>query len=344
MLLLRILLFPLAILYDGVTRVRNHLFNIGHRRSFRFEVPVIGVGNLTVGGAGKTPMIEYLIRLLATKNNISILSRGYGRVTRGLRFANNNETARTFGDEPLQLFKSYKDKVNVVVCEDRAFAIPHILQEFPQTNLILMDDAFQHRSVNPEMNILLTEYASPFYTDYVMPSGKLREARVGASRADVIIVTKCPAEISDSEMEEMTLAIQKRAGKKQVFFTSIKYGQPISFEGHSTSLNTEIILLSGIANHKIFESYANANFRVVRHFFFKDHHRYTQEELQKIKAFALSLDRPISILTTEKDRMRLIDPEFSEFINTMPWFCLPMETVFIKNGSEFDELMTQVTR
>ena len=135
MMLLRILLFPFTLLYDAITRFRNHLYNIGYKHSFRFEVPLIGVGNLNVGGSGKTPMIEYLIKLLMPENNISILSRGYGRLTRGLRFANDKETARTIGDEPLQFFRSFKDKVNVVVCEDRAFAIPNILQEFSQTNL-----------------------------------------------------------------------------------------------------------------------------------------------------------------------------------------------------------------
>ncbi|MBK5280267.1 MAG: tetraacyldisaccharide 4'-kinase, partial [Bacteroidia bacterium] len=179
--LLRILLFPFTLLYDGITRFRNHLYNIGYSHSFRFEIPVIGVGNLNVGGSGKTPMIEYLVRLFMANRQIAILSRGYGRVTRGLRFAKESETARTFGDEPLQFFRSFQGKVNVVVCEDRAFAIPNILQEHPQTDLILLDDSFQHRSVNPQLNILLTEYAAPFYQDFLMPFGKLREARIGSA-------------------------------------------------------------------------------------------------------------------------------------------------------------------
>ncbi len=337
MLVLRILLFPFAILYDGATRFRNHLYNIGHWRSFRFEIPVIGVGNLNAGGSGKTPMIEYLIRLLMDTNNISVLSRGYGRLTRGLRFANDNETARTIGDEPLQFFRSFKSKVNVVVCEDRAFAIPNILQEYPQTNLILMDDSFQHRSVNPKFNILLTEYASPFYSDYVLPAGKLREARACSRRADVIVVTKCPAQISEKDRREKTDLIKKIAGEKPVYFTSIQYGKAVSFGNANPPMMPEVILVSGIANHKIFEDYARRVFHVVKHFCFKDHHRFNREELLGIREFVRVNANPVSILTTEKDMARLIDPEFLEILGGMPWFYLPIETVFLKDGSEFDE-------
>jgi tetraacyldisaccharide 4'-kinase len=330
--------------YDAITRFRNHLYNIGYKRSFRFEIPVIGVGNLIVGGSGKTPMIEYLIRRLMSENRISILSRGYGRVTRGLRFAKDNETARTLGDEPLQFFRAFKDKVNVVVCEDRAFAIPNILQEFPQTTVILMDDSFQHRSVNPQLNILLTEYNSPFHKDYVMPFGKLREARVGSGRADVIVVTKCHFGISNSEIEEMTTAMQRIAGRKPVFFTTIQYGSPISFGNASHPLPDDAILVSGIANSRIFEEYARRHHNVRRHFAFKDHHRYSREEVQRIKEYAIGFGKPVCILTTEKDMVRLIDPEFSELIKSLSWFYLPIETVFLKGGSDFDELVTRALK
>jgi len=342
MLFLRILLFPFAVLYDGITRLRNHLYNIGHRRSFRFEVPVVGVGNLNVGGSGKTPMIEYLVKLLMNRSHISILSRGYGRITRGLRFANDKETARTFGDEPLQFFRAFKDKINVVVCEDRAFAIPNILQQFPDTNLILMDDSFQHRSVNPQLNIMLTEHGSPFYRDYVMPFGKLREARMGSSRADVIVVTKCPAEIPDSEMAEMSRAICEVAGAKKIFFSSIRYGKPVSFEGsqNGIEMSSDIVLISGIANSTVFETYASTNFNVIKHFSFRDHHRYTSSELLAIKEFVQGFGKPLSILTTEKDMVRLIDPDFTDIIRGLSCFYLPIETVFVKNGSEFDELVS----
>ena len=339
--LLRILLFPFTLLYDAITRFRNHLYNIGYKHSFRFEVPLIGVGNLNVGGSGKTPMIEYLIRLLMSEYNIAILSRGYGRITRGLRFANEMESAKTIGDEPLQFFRSFKDKVNVIVCEDRAFAIPNILQEFPETNLVLMDDSFQHRSVNPKLNILLTEYTIPFYKDYVMPFGKLREARIGSCRADIIVVTKCEAKISASEMGQITLAIHKISGDKPVFFTTIQYGNPISIFKSSNSITIDVILVSGIANHAGFETYAKTKFNVIKHFPYRDHHRYTKEELLSIRNFVTPIGKSVSILTTEKDMVRLLDPEFSEIISDLPWFYIPIETVFLKDGSEFDNLVTR---
>ncbi|MEK6781618.1 MAG: tetraacyldisaccharide 4'-kinase [Bacteroidota bacterium] len=344
MLLLRILLFPFTLLYDGVTRFRNHLYNIGYTRSFQFEIPVIGVGNLNVGGSGKTPMIEYLVRLLISGNHITVLSRGYGRLTKGLRFARDNDSALTIGDEPLQFFKSFKGKVNVVVCEDRAFAIPNILYELPQTDLILMDDSFQHRSVNPKLNILLTEYASPFYKDYVMPFGKLREARIGSTRADVIIVTKCDSKISDSEMNDITYSISRIAGNKPIFFTSIEYGIPVSFFGTSRLLSKDVILVSGISNHITFEAYAQTKYNVMKHFCYKDHHQYHKDQLLNIRKFLLGLGKPVSILTTEKDMVRLVDPELVEIIKEMPWFHLPIETVFLKDGSEFDKLVTQAIK
>ncbi len=344
MIVLRILLFPFTLVYDGITRLRNYLYNIGHKRSFRFEVPVIGVGNLNVGGSGKTPMIEYLVRLLMTSNNISILSRGYGRITRGLRFAKENETARTLGDEPLQFFKSFKGKVNVIVCEDRAFAIPNILQEFPETNLILMDDSFQHRSVNPQLNIMLTEYATPFYRDHVMPLGKLREARVGSSRADIIVVTKCTPNISDSEMNEMANSIHAIAGDKPVFFTSIQYGKPVSFGKVDQPLTNDVVLISGIANHQILDSYVCKTFNVLKHFSFNDHHRYSTKEMESIKSFVLQQNKPVSVLTTEKDMVKLIDEEFSDLIKSLPIFYLPIETKFIKDGPDFDKRVTDAIK
>ncbi len=344
MMLLRILLFPLTLLYDAITRFRNHLYDIGYKHSFRFEVPLIGVGNLNLGGSGKTPMIEYLIRLLMTENNIAILSRGYGRVTRGLRFANEKESARTIGDEPLQYFRSFKHKVNVVVCEDRAFAIPNILQEFPETNLVLMDDSFQHRAVNPKLNILLTEYAVPFYKDYVIPFGKLREARVGVCRADVIVVTKCKAKISKAEMGEITLAINKICVDKPVFFTTIQYGNPIFISKNFMTITSDVILVSGIANHASFEAYARTKFNVIKHFPYRDHHRYTKDELLGIKNYLKTIGKSVSILTTEKDMVRLLDPEFSEIVSDLPWFYMPIQTVFLKDGSEFDNLVTKAIK
>src|SRR5271154_1651805 len=157
MVIFKLLLYPFAVLYDGITRFRNHLYNIGQKKSFRFQTVVISIGNLNAGGAGKTPMVEYLIRILKPNYKLATLSRGYGRTTHGIRFGSSTENAGTIGDEPFQLFRKFAPEVNVVVGEERALAIPRILYEFPETDIILLDDAFQHRAVEPQLSILLTE-------------------------------------------------------------------------------------------------------------------------------------------------------------------------------------------
>ena len=225
----KIFLFPLAVLYDAITRLRNHLFDSGLKPSFEFETRVISVGNLAVGGTGKTPMTEYLIRILCKDFKISTLSRGYGRRTKGLRFGSNDDTATTLGDEPYQLYRKFNHQVTVAVGEDRAFAIPNILQQFPETEIILMDDAFQHRFVKPQLSILVSEFNNPFYADFVMPFGRLREARKGVARADLIVFTKCPKEATKEEFDLRIKESKKYAGNKPIFFASIRYSLPVNF-------------------------------------------------------------------------------------------------------------------
>jgi tetraacyldisaccharide 4'-kinase len=186
--------------YDGITALRNTLYDRSYKPSTRFALPVISVGNLAVGGTGKTPMVEYLIRLLAPEFQLATLSRGYGRKTKGFRIAGAADTAATLGDEPYQLYKKFSPQVEVTVGEERAYAIPMILQERETIQAIILDDAFQHRSVTPGFSILLTEYGNPFFNDYVLPVGRLREAKSGADRADMVVVTKCPPHTSEDEM------------------------------------------------------------------------------------------------------------------------------------------------
>src|SRR4051812_38727618 len=194
--IVRLLLYPFAVLYNLVTRLRNHLYDIGHKPAFQFETPVITIGNLNVGGSGKTPMVEYLVELLKKDFKVATLSRGYRRETKGYRTATDSDTVRHIGDEPMQLFRKFGKDINVIVGEDRVFAIPNILHDFPETNVILLDDALQHRSVRARLSILVTEYSHPFYNDFVLPFGRLREARRGASRSDIVVVTKCVEGIS----------------------------------------------------------------------------------------------------------------------------------------------------
>jgi tetraacyldisaccharide 4'-kinase len=334
--ILRFLLFPLAILYDLITRIRNYLYNIGHKKSFGFTVPVICVGNLNTGGSGKTPMIEYLVRLLTNTTQVATLSRGYGRKTKGIRFAGADDSAMTIGDEPFQLYSKFSDDIHVVVGEDRAFAIPNILHEYPDTSVILLDDGFQHRSVKPRYSILVTEYATPFFNDFVLPVGNLREARRGASRADAVVVTKCPTDISGAQIQSLTSQIHEYA-QVPVFFSGIKYGALKQFSGKESRVAGDVVLVSGIANASTFERQCKSQYEVVRHFQFADHHRYTVREIKAICEFIAGRQKTTALITTEKDWVRLSAPEFTTMLNEISCYYLPIEMSFIENGSEFDK-------
>lgn len=332
-------LFPIAVIYHAVTSVRNRLYDTGRRPSVMFQIPVIGVGNLSVGGTGKTPMIEYLVRLFWTDHKVATLSRGYRRKTKGIRIVSHGDNASTVGDEPFQFFTKFSKKIVVAVGEERAYAIPHILHEHPEVNVILLDDAFQHRSVRPCFQILLTDYNHLFVKDYVLPAGRLREGRAGAARADVIVVTKCPPNISDDKMIEISSSIRKYT-QKAVFFTSISYGsiQPVS---HGSPYRPEkIVLVSGIADPSPLDQYIRNNHNLVRHFTFPDHHTYTPADIDSICNAAQKNNAVV--VTTEKDLVKLDLEVFRR--SAVPLFFLPIEIEFLKNGKEFDEMLLNAVR
>jgi tetraacyldisaccharide 4'-kinase len=335
--ILKILLWPFTVLYNLVTKVRNYLYDIGHKPSFQFDTVVICVGNLNVGGSGKTPMIEYLVRLLGDTYSLAVLSRGYGRKTKGIRLANEQDDAFTLGDEPYQYYRKFGKTVTVCVGEERALAIPTILNERPETQVILLDDAFQHRTVVPQFSILLTEFSKPFYKDFLMPFGRLRESRSGAKRADVIIVTKCQPSVPN---EEMVSKLQHYAGDKPVFFSGLVHKKAEAFvEGNV--IGKKVILVSGIANSAKLEEFVSSNYELVQHFKFGDHHPYSQSDILKIEA-AVKAQGAESILTTEKDMVKLISTKLKTYLNEKLWFYLPVETVFVNRGSEFDEMVLAV--
>ncbi len=334
---LKFLLLPLAWLYNLGTGLRNHLFNIGHFHSFQFETVVISVGNLNVGGSGKTPMIEYLVRLLSPKYKLAVLSRGYGRATSGYRLAGEKDNAQSIGDEPFQMYLKYGDKTKVVVGEERALAIPTILNDCPDVQVILLDDAYQHRTVVPHFSILLTEYSKPFYKDMLLPFGRLRESRKGARRADVVVFTKCPENLSVSEMEMMKTEVKKYS-QKHVYFSFIRYQQIVPFDGIST-LKKKAILVSGIARSSLLERYVSENFELVKHFDFQDHHHYSTEEIKKIQSLAIKHDA--IIITTEKDKSKLILSGIQEVVDRKLWFEIPVESIILNNGLEFDAMIEQ---
>jgi tetraacyldisaccharide 4'-kinase len=342
MILLRILLFPFSWLYYLVTQIRNRLYDQGLRPSVRFEFPVICVGNLTVGGTGKTPMVEHLIRLMRDRHKIATLSRGYGRATKGFRIAGDSDNADTLGDEPYQFYKKFGKEITVAVGEERALSIPLILQEHQEISVVLLDDAFQHRKVAPSFSILLTDYNRPFYNDFLLPSGRLRESRWSAGRADIVVVTKCPAETSEDEMMKIEKLIRSYA-EKPVFFTSIRYGRPTPFLNSPPMPTQRVVLISGIANARPLETYVKQNYTLVRHFAFSDHHKYS---IQDIESFLIIADKDpgVSFLTTEKDKVKLDVPLFHELIAGKPFYYIPIEMDFIKNGKDFDEMVLNVVK
>ncbi|RME96755.1 MAG: tetraacyldisaccharide 4'-kinase, partial [Bacteroidetes bacterium] len=222
--LFRILLAPFSLLYGLAVSLRNAFYRAGLLKSMRFSVPVISVGNLSVGGAGKTPHIEYLIRLLREHIQVATLSRGYSRKTRGFLTVERQHNAEQVGDEPLQFKRKFPD-IGVYVAEDRAFAIPQIMAAQPDTQLILLDDAFQHRAVLPGLNILLTEYDNLFTRDYLLPAGRLREWRSAYERADVIVVSKCPPDLTQTDARRIRVEINPLPHQK-IFFSYYAYQVP----------------------------------------------------------------------------------------------------------------------
>jgi tetraacyldisaccharide 4'-kinase len=338
--MLRLLLFPFALLFDVVTSLRNSLYDKGYKPTAQFDLPVIGVGNLAVGGTGKTPMIEYLIRLLYHDFKVATLSRGYGRVTKGIHIANANDSASSIGDEPFQLYRKFDNNITVCVGEERALAIPFIIDHAEDTEIILLDDAFQHRKVKPSFQILLTDYHNLFYKDMLLPAGRLRESSRGLSRSDVIVVTKCPPDIKEEDMMEIDKSVRQHADKP-LFFSVITYGNPVALD-HNKPTKERVVLVSGIANHKPVETYTNSHYKLMHHFAFPDHHRYTEKDLITICAMAKKEDAVV--ITTEKDAVKIQSPAFNKYLNEIPFFYLPIKTEFLKNGKDFDEMVLNAIR
>ncbi len=337
---LKFLLLPFAMLYDVVMNIRNRLYDMKLKPSTSFDIPVIGVGNLAVGGTGKTPMTEYLIRLLSPKYKVVTLSRGYGRKTKGFRIAGEHDSASTVGDEPFQIYKKFFPAIDVTVGEERALAIPTILQELEKSEVVVMDDAFQHRSVIPGLSILLTEYHRPFFNDHVLPYGRLREGPEGANRADAIVVTKCPGHLEEEEMMSVEHAIRKYS-MKPIFFSKIRYGEPIPFGNPTKKFSSHVILMTGIANAHILEEYVKKHFILVKHFSFRDHYVFSASDLQDVEHILhKTAGEQISILTTEKDKVKLERDELKAYTSRLPIFYLPIEAEFLRNGKDFDAMVT----
>ena len=330
-------LIPFSFVYAGITRSRNWLYDQEWLKSYQFSVPVINVGNLTVGGTGKTPHVEYLVRVLEDKK-VAILSRGYKRHTTGFVLASAHQSAATLGDEPFQYFKKFSN-VLIAVCEDRVHGINSLLKLKPDLEVILLDDAFQHRPVQAYLNILLTSYNRLFFRDLVLPAGRLREGRNGAQRADLVVVSKCPVKLPEAEEKSIVSKIhQYTKPGVPVFFSCYCYETPVPF-GNKVACGKKIILVTGLAQTESLATYLQeAGYEVIKHFNFPDHYYYRQQDLKEISNFA-KLNQDCSILTTEKDWVKLADPIFREQIQQLPFFYIPIKVNFLKDQARFNQLI-----
>ena len=326
--LLRNISFPLVPLYYLATWTRNKLYDLDIKKSKSYDFPVICVGNLSVGGTGKTPMIEYLIKLLSHTNTIATLSRGYKRKTSGFQIANENSSAETIGDEPFQFYNKFKERITVAVDSNRQNGIEKLQLDNNPFDAILLDDAFQHRKVKAGFNILLTTYNNLYVNDFLLPTGNLREPKSGAERANIIVVTKCPNALSEVEKSRIISQLKPKTNQ-YIFFSSIKYANQVINGSERLELDhvKDFTLITGIANSTPLVDFLNSKNLNFKHLNFKDHHEFTEKEVG-------SFSKENIIITTEKDFMRL--RQYDSLQSNL--YYLPIETQ-IEKASEFDKLI-----
>jgi tetraacyldisaccharide 4'-kinase len=340
-----ILLSPFALLYGAIVSIRAFLYRTRLLRSSRFDVPVISVGNLSTGGTGKTPHIEYLVRLLQPYINVSVLSRGYKRKSEGFRMVHPQDNVLDVGDEPL-LFKLKYPSVPVAVSERRAYAIPQMLYRQPEIQTILLDDAFQHLAVTPYLNILLTEYRHPFTKDFLLPSGNLRDWRSTYKRSNIIVVTKCPFDMQLLDKQRFINEIKPLSHQK-IFFSSYIYSKPYRLFDpsvfYSLDAETEVLLVCGIARTEYLLSYLASVVKSVTTLEFEDHRLFSNYDVAQFKRLYEGLSsRKKIIITTEKDATRLDLHRAFILENQLYIYVLPIEVDFLFDEKEnFNFAITQ---
>lgn len=348
---MRYALTPLAWAYGCGTWVRNKLFDNGILKEETFGIPVVSVGNLTVGGTGKTPHVEFLVRHFSRSMKVAVLSRGYKRRTRGFVLANSHSTPDMIGDEPMQIFEKFGRRVKVAVCEKRSLGIKELQRLFPDLDLIILDDAFQHRYVKPKVSILLMDYNRPFYKDRLLPLGRLRESPLQANRADMVVVTKCPANMSALDRSLVGKHLDLMSFQ-QLYFSRYAYlplepvypeDSPYSVRLEQLSGRDSVLLLTGVANPRSFvRHFKNYPFRVrVEHF--PDHHDFTREDIAFISSRFKTMkgERKI-VLTTEKDAVRLaFNPYFPKELKPFTFY-LPMEVEMAGGADEEEKFLSSL--
>ena len=339
------LLTPASWIYGAVVGVRNWMFEQKFLKSVEYDIPVIGVGNLTVGGTGKTPHVEYIVSHLSLDFKVAVLSRGYKRKTKGFVLANVKSTPSSIGDEPYQIYQKFHGRVIVAACESRRKGIEELLKLFPDLDVIVLDDSFQHRWVKPKLSILLTDYSRPFYEDKLLPLGRLRESPMQVNRADMVIVTKCPDQLLPMEFRIASKSLDLMAFQK-LFFSRYDYGEisPVFIDDSPYSISLSqltdkdsVMLLTGIANPRYIVKYFRLfPFRVkVDHY--PDHHDFTKRDILDIaKKFKDMPGQRKIIVTTEKDAVRLMhNPYFPKDLKPYTFF-LPVEVKMVKGVDDHD--------
>ncbi|MHB9056398.1 MAG: tetraacyldisaccharide 4'-kinase [Paludibacteraceae bacterium] len=331
-----IVFYFLSLIYGVVTGIRNKMFDWGILKSKSFDLPVICIGNLAVGGTGKTPHTEFLIKTLRDIFNIAVLSRGYLRETHGFVLANENCSAKTIGDEPFQIYSKFP-KVTVAVSEKRVYGIEQILKQFPEKEVIILDDAFQHRYVKAGLCILLTNYSNLYVNDYMLPYGTLREWKHNSRRADIIIVTKCPTDIQQDELK----AIESKLNPEQrqnLFFSGFEYGdiysvfqEQNSFTNYEMNKETTVLLITGIVNPEPIVEYLLHFSGKIETIFFPDHHDFTKNDSVEIENKFGKIKGNKIIITTEKDAARLKSNIFITNTIKKNTYALPLDVKILNN-------------
>lgn len=338
----RLFLFPLALIYGAIVKTRNFLYEKGIIKYVKFNIPIICVGNVSVGGTGKSPMVDYLAGLLKNKFPIATLSRGYKRRTSGYLLANDNSTDILIGDEPMQFHLNHPE-IAVAVGEKRIEAIPQLLYDRPETKLIILDDAFQHREIYAGLNIVLTDYANLYTRDFFLPTGDLRDERASVKRAQIIVVTKCPLTLSEHERFRIMKEISP-ASNQHIFFSSIHYNKPyhlVNRKEIELKKTMEVMLVCGIANPLPLTQYIHEQTKTYDAMFFSDHHLYSIDDVNAIKnRFEFLTERNKIVLTTEKDAVRLY--KFKEKLKEIPIYVIPISIDFLfDQANEFNEMVFQ---
>lgn len=301
--------YLVSLLFGLALRIRHFLFDIGLKKSVSFDVPIICVGNLKVGGTGKTPMTDFLVKSLKDNYKIAVLSRGYKRKTKGFVLANESSTSKQIGDEPMLIHQRHPD-ITVAVCEKRVVGVRKILKNDPSINLIILDDAFQHRYIDTKVDILLTEFGSPYYEDALLPYGRLRDLKNQAARATVFVVTKTPVDAKPVDLKTMMMHINPKP-YQSLFFTTMTEGEifPLFDRGYEESIKSvirgsNIVILTAIANPQYMIESIEKEYNVIESFRFNDHHNFTQKDINRVIDFAR--EKNAHIVMTEKDAAKII--------------------------------------